>query len=242
MYSRPPPPNSASRETFLAGVEWADDWPVVIEDAFEVPPQPTTFSDDFAAPGLHPRWVSPGTAPSAFVRRDTTDGAGIVLTAGRAPESREAVHLLAVRTRDAEWQAEATAPKGDVALVVRIDDAHWVAVERTGSTVTARAVIGPCDQKLASVTVRDSDVPLVIRSLDTSDRLSLHNGPDRLELGFQEDGRFHSLTHVDGRYVSTEVAGGFTGRVVGVEALGADALLTRFSYTAPLPRHPQPGT
>ncbi|MFD5199090.1 family 43 glycosylhydrolase [Streptomyces sp. NPDC058375] len=228
------------RETFLAGVEWADDWPVVIEDAFEVPPQPTTFSDDFTAPGLHPRWVSPGIAPSTFVRHDDTGG--IVLTGGRAPESREAVHLLAVRTRDAEWQAEATVPKGDVALVVRIDDGHWVAVERTGNTVTARAVIGPCDQKLASATVRDSDVPLAIRASDTSDPLSLHNGPDRLELGFQEDGRFHSLTHVDGRYVSTEVAGGFTGRVVGVEALGADALLTRFAYTAPLPRDPQPRT
>jgi hypothetical protein len=47
-----------------------------------------------------------------------------------------------------------------------------------------------------------------------------HEGPD----GFTE------LARIDGRYLSTEVAGGFTGRVVGVEALGADALVTRFRY------------
>ncbi|HSA53929.1 MAG TPA: glycoside hydrolase family 43 protein, partial [Yinghuangia sp.] len=103
------------RETFLAGVEWADDWPVLVEDAFDVPPQHTAFTDEFtdeftggsAGGGLHPRWVSPGTDPRTFVRRSSPDNrTGITLAAGRTPESRETVHLLATRTRDLEWQAE----------------------------------------------------------------------------------------------------------------------------------------
>ncbi|UGQ13972.1 glycoside hydrolase family 43 protein [Yinghuangia sp. ASG 101] len=223
------------RETFLAGVEWADDWPVVVEDAFDVPPQPTSFTDDFTGPRLHPRWVSPGTDPHTFVRHPNPDEhPGITLAAGRPPEARETRHLLAVRTRDAAWQAEATAPVGDAALVVQIDDAHWAAVERQGNVLTARAVVGPFDQKLASHTGISPDDPLAIRAVDTSGRLSLHNGPDRLELGYLDAGRFHALASIDGRYLSTEVAGGYTGRVVGVEALGTDATLTRFTYR-PLP-------
>ncbi|WP_436791266.1 family 43 glycosylhydrolase [Yinghuangia sp. YIM S10712] len=219
------------RETFLAGIEWADDWPVVVEDAYDVPPQPTSFTDDFAAPDLHPRWVSPGTDPGTFVRSANGDGrTGIALAAGRAPEARETRHLLATRARDDEWQADVTAPVGDVALVVQIDDAHWAAVERCGDTLTARAVVGPFDQALGSVTGVARDTPLAIRAVDISHRLSLHNGPDRLELGYLDNGRLHALADLDGRYLSTEVAGGFTGRVIGVEALGGDALVAQFTY------------
>lgn len=221
------------RETFLAGVEWADDWPVVVEDAFDVPPQPTAFTDDFGGASLHPRWVSPGTDPRTFTRLPGADGRiGITLAPGRAPEARETVHLLATRTRDAEWQAEATVAAGDAALVVQIDDAHWAAVERHRDTLTARAVVGPFDQELATISGISADRPLAIRAVDTSGRLSLHNGPDRLELGFVDEGAFRPLADIDGRYFSTEVAGGFTGRVVGVEALGNEAVLTRFTYTA----------
>ncbi|UGQ11021.1 glycoside hydrolase family 43 protein [Yinghuangia sp. ASG 101] len=221
------------RETFLAGVEWVEDWPVVVEDAYNVPPQPTSFTDDFTGRELHPRWVSPGTDPRTFARpAETGDRVGIVLAAGRPPRARETRHLLATRTRDGEWQAEVTAPAGDVALVVQIDDGHWAAVERVGDTLTVRAVVGPFDQALGSVTGVASEHPLAIRAVDISHRLSLHNGPDRLELGYLDRGRFHALAGLDGRYLSTEVAGGFTGRVVGVEALGVDAVVTRFSYTA----------
>ncbi|HSA49557.1 MAG TPA: glycoside hydrolase family 43 protein, partial [Yinghuangia sp.] len=116
------------------------------------------------------------------------------------------------------------------------------AIERCGDTLTARAVVGPFDQKFATITGVTPDRPLAIRAVDTSGRLSLHNGPDRLELGYLDDGTFHALADIDGRYLSTEVAGGFTGRVVGVEALGADAVLTRFTYTPrPATTHEPPG-
>ena len=44
-------------------------------------------------------------------------------------------------------------------------------------------------------------------------------GPDTVSLGIEEsDGAFAALAELDGRYLSTEVAGGFTGRVIGMYA------------------------
>ncbi|GAA4983644.1 glycoside hydrolase family 43 protein [Yinghuangia aomiensis] len=221
------------RETFLAGVEWVDDWPVVVEDAFGVPPQPTSFVDDFADGVLHPRWISPGVTLDTFVRCEDADAprdGGVTLRAGRPQGGREPHHLLAVRARDAEWQAKATVPVGDVALVVQIDAEHWVGVERRGDVLTARAVVGPFDQELGAAAGVSAHSPLAIRAVDMSEAYGLHNGPDRLELGYVQDGRFRVLAEMDGRYLSTEVACGFTGRVVGVEALEGDAVLTEFAY------------
>ncbi|MGY1773146.1 family 43 glycosylhydrolase [Blastococcus sp. SYSU D00813] len=217
------------RETFLVGVDWVDDWPVVVEDRFAVPPAETSFADTFGGPALHPRWIAPGVQPRSFVQ--AAEGGGAHLLPGRAPADREAARLLAVRCRDAEWTATATVPHGDVALVVRLDDHHWAGLERVGGQVAVRVVIGPLDQVLA----REDGVPLgaalAIRAVGTDGQAGFRKGPDRLELGLLEGGDLRVLTSVDGRYLSTEVAGGFTGRVVGVEALGSDALLTRFAYT-----------
>lgn len=44
-------------------------------------------------------------------------------------------------------------------------------------------------------------------------------GPDTVTIGIEEpDGTYAGLTSLDGRYLSTEVAGGFTGRVIGMFA------------------------
>ena len=54
--------------------------------------------------------------------------------------------------------------------------------------------------------------------------------PDRLAFGLMEDGQFRSLAELDGRYFSTEVAGGFTGRVIGIGAAAGGATIARFAY------------
>ncbi|MFI6374380.1 family 43 glycosylhydrolase [Streptomyces sp. NPDC050546] len=220
------------RETFLTGVDWVDDWPVIVEDRFAVPEARTAFTDDFGTPDLHPRWIAPGTDPRSFAVPEP--GEGLRLLAGRAPGARDAERLLSVRARDASWTATATLPRGDAALAVRIDDAHWAGVERRDGTLSARAVVGPLDQVLATADGIAPEHPLALRAVANTEQYSFSKGPDEIHLGYMADGEFHTLATVDGRYVSTEVAGGFTGRVIGVEALGADARLTRFSY-APEP-------
>jgi hypothetical protein len=39
-----------------------------------------------------------------------------------------------------------------------------------------------------------------------------------------------TLARMDGRYLSTEVAGGFTGRVIGLAATNGSVLVERFEY------------
>lgn len=55
-------------------------------------------------------------------------------------------------------------------------------------------------------------------------------GPDEVHLGFRDDDGVKVLARIDGRYFSPEVAGGFTGRVVGVGALGERTLVRRLTY------------
>lgn len=55
------------RETFLADVSWVDDWPQFEPARCHAPTGQRDFEDDFSAPGLDPRWVSPGQRPDRFV-------------------------------------------------------------------------------------------------------------------------------------------------------------------------------
>lgn len=217
------------RETFLAGVDWVDDWPVVDEGRFAVGEVDTAFTDDFGSPALHPRWVSPGAFPGEFA---TPGPDGLRLQRGRGRDEREARRMLAVRARDERWSAQLNAV-GDVAFSVRIDDAHQAILERAGSELVARIVIGPLDGVVARVPLPDDVELLEIRAEDVSAGRGARRGPDLVRLGYVQDD-FVELASIDGRYLSTEVAGGFTGRVLGIEALGADVVVREFGYR-PLP-------
>ncbi|MGN6426462.1 MAG: family 43 glycosylhydrolase [Leifsonia sp.] len=214
------------RESFIAGVDWIDDWPVVDEDRFEVAGTANGFVDVFEGDALHPRWIAPGAVPASFARPGAD---GLVLGAGRAADAREAVNLLAVRARDREWTAGVDTD-GDIALVVRIDDAHWAGVQLVGRMLTVRGVVGPLDQVFASAKLPDGARP-AIRVVVSDAEYGVSSGPDTIELGYLERD-FTSLFALDGRYVSTEVAGGFTGRVIGIEAIGGGAVVRSFSYLA----------
>jgi hypothetical protein len=139
--------------------------------------------------------------------------------------------MLAVRTRDERWTAVVRLARGDAAVVVRIDDAHWAGVERVGDQVLARAVVGDLDQVLDRAVAGTGEVDLLVRAVPATGERR-HRGPDRLELGLVVDGRPQVLAGIDGRYVSTEVAGGFTGRVLGVEALRGPAVVRSVTYAA----------
>jgi hypothetical protein len=216
------------RETFLVGIDWVDDWPVVVPDRFVTAPEPHAFDDDFAGAALHPRWISPGVHPAGFA---TPGPGGLALRAGRSAADPAAVHLLAARVEDLAWSA-AVHGDGDLALTLRVDDAHQVSIERVAGSVSARAVVGPLDQVLAARTHVPPDAALVIRAEAPHDATpGRRSGPDEIALGVDDGAGFTELVRLDGRYLSTEVAGGFTGRVVGVEAIGADARVTRFRYT-----------
>jgi xylan 1,4-beta-xylosidase len=57
------------------------------------------------------------------------------------------------------------------------------------------------------------------------------HGPDRVSLGYEAGtGERRVLAELDGRYLSTEVTGGFTGRVIGMYAVGDDAAFDWLDY------------
>jgi len=243
------------RETFVAGINWADGWPGFDEDRYQVPAVDTSFSDDFSADQLHLRWISPGndpasfTAPAAGGRLVRSGEPGGARDSGVAGGPVGAAPVLATRVRDHAWSASATvrlAAGTAVRLVLRIDDSHWYAVEASDGEVRAVAQIGPLRQVLATAPrdpstgavstspVSTSPVRLEVSCTDApfAGQPGKNTGPDQILLGFQQGGTTVTLARLDGRYVSTEVAGGFTGRVVGVCAVGGSAVVERFDYDA----------
>ena len=60
---------------------------------------------------------------------------------------------------------------------------------------------------------------------------SAHHGPDTVSLGFEDEhGAAHTLGQLDGRSVSTEVTGGFLGRMLALYAVGGEAFVDWFEY------------
>jgi hypothetical protein len=216
------------RETFLAAIRWEDDWPVFDEKYYSVPEADTGFDEEFTTPlGLHPRWISPGVHPARFTA--PAQRGGLALTA--APSPSDTRHLLGVRARDEEWEASAVVDGSDVRLLLRLDDTHWAGIEVRGASLVARTVIGGLDHVLAEVPRPEpSPVTLSIRAVEPEPGSQYEGGPDVIELGHQDNSGFRRLARLDGRYLSTEVAGGFTGRVIAVEPLADTQVLRRFSY------------
>lgn len=211
------------RETFLAGVDWEDDWPVVVEDRFEVPAASTSFVDLFEGAALDLRWVSPSIAPS-----DACSPTG-VLTVSRTADETDGRAVLATRVRDLEWDARAEFT-GSACLGVRIDGAHWYGVEAMDGSARVRAVVGALEQVVATAALQAGDA-LAIRSVREPALFDNSHGPDDIQLGVEREGAFVALARLDGRYVSTEVAGGFTGRMLTVEALEEGVAVLRVEYT-----------
>jgi len=213
------------RETFLAGISWIDDWPVVNEDQFEAGRVSNAFVEEFTAARLDPRWISPGVEPATFA---VPDAAGLRLSTNGAADGNGP--LLAVRAADQTWAARAHG-QGDYALEVRIDARHRAAVRRVAGRIEARIEIGPFSQIIVGGDAA-TDAALEVRTVTPAVERGMPSGPDVILLGTTLGEDFQELTRLDGRYLSTEVAGGFTGRVVGVSAIGGNAVITRFAYAS----------
>ncbi|WNM26606.1 family 43 glycosylhydrolase [Demequina capsici] len=213
------------RETFLAGVEWVDDWPVIVEDRFDVPMRDGSFRDDFEAGALDPRWVAPSTAPDMFASADGV----LLLEDGREPGVAEQGSVLCARVTAWDWDAHARVAHGDACLSVRIDASHWYGVELVGGIARARAVSAPFDQVLGEVALAPGDA-LAIRARAVVPALGESAGPDKVSLGVRRGDGLLELATLDGRYLATELAGGFTGRMIGLEALSGAASIEWVSY------------
>ena len=211
------------RETFLAGVDWVAGWPVFDEERYDVPAIDTGFTDDFTTADLHHRWVVPGGEPGNVAIRHTSGG--VELRHG----------LLCVRVRDLAWTAEATVA-GSGQFLLRLDDRHWYGLSLQDGQVRATAQIGAISSELGAVAVAGAPVVLRIQSVQpSSPPLPLGNaGPDDVILSVDDGDGFQELGRLDGRYLSTEVTSGFTGRMLALGSSGRRARILSVRY-APNP-------
>ncbi|MDN4609875.1 glycoside hydrolase family 43 protein [Arthrobacter burdickii] len=217
------------RETFLAGIEWSDGWPAVIEDQFEVPTAATSFNDNFVGEELDGRWVVPGGEAQSTASMSPDDGLRIAAAGTRGEGS---VGQLCTRITDLRWRAEATI-EGSGTFRVLMDPRHWYGLCVKGDAVTATARIGDLQHDVGVASVSPHLVTVRIEAVSPAGpTVPLgHAGPDDIVLSvLNEEGGTIEIARLDGRYLSTEVASGFTGRMLAVGADGTDACIKRVTY------------
>ena len=217
------------RETFAAEVEWVDGWPRLGE--WLTPPGGPVQVDELAGAELPVSWVAPRRFPAEVLTR--TDG-GWRLTAGDDDPASDDLAFAGRRQEHLHCRVSAVvdATGGVGGLSVRIDARHHLDLAVDGAVVSAVAQVGALRSVLGSLPVPAGDVSLEIRAVPGEGHFSSTAfAPDQLVAGVVVDGEFTELGRLDGRYVSTEVAGGMTGRLVGVWCSSGPVLVRSFRYT-----------
>ncbi|MBB5801056.1 beta-xylosidase [Saccharothrix ecbatanensis] len=225
------------RETFLAPVRWVDGWPVVGEPGTDSPtsPHPTATEpvrDDFDKSDLHPRWISLRHRPADHCTTEARPGWLTLRAEGGSPDDPD-VTFVGRRQQHLSCRARAAidATEGSGGLVVRLDERHHYAIEVADGQVSAYARIGPLRSLVGSAQAGPGEVVLEIAIAEPRTPTDSHNGPDTVTLGVvRPDGTRTELARLDGRYLSTEVAGGFTGRVIGMYASSGAVHFDWFDY------------
>lgn len=221
------------RETFAVEVDWVDGWPVVgepIEPAVVVESAGRVQLETFPPGPLDSAWVSPGRFPAdvATTGRGLTlvgDGRGLDVPDPMLIARRQEHQRVAVR-------AEVDMSGGVGGLTLRIDERHHYSVEADADEVRVVARIGPLRQVVASAPAAGNAGrwTLGIDVVERADAARATAGPDTVVLGYVDAQGWVPLAHLDGRYLSTEVAGGFTGRLVGIFVTAGVVRVTQFSY------------
>jgi alpha-N-arabinofuranosidase len=229
-----PPCYHLGRETFLCPVTWADDDFPVIGDhgrvAFEMEApslaKPTPAApprDDFTSPALalpwnflrnpEPRLYSLEERPGYLRLHGTAHGLDDV--ASPAWIGRRQCHFAVHAATCLEFQPEA--PNEEAGLAVRMNEQHHYEIfstRRDGRpSVVVRRRIGSLRAEIACQALSPGHGQRLVLAVD-ADRssYSFSYGPSETEL--------RPLAEGETRYLSTEVAGGFTGVYLAMYASG----------------------
>lgn len=238
------------RETFLARVDWADGWPrVELPETLPTPTWPlhpvpaAPIRDDFNTTTLAPSWISLRHRPAEDCT--TTDRPGWLTLRARA-QSLDDLDVNFVGRRQQHHTCRVRAlidpAQGRGGLAIRLDEQHHYEIEAELGTVCVFSRVGTLRPAVAARAVPAGPVILAIRTAPVESWDPRH-GPDTVSLGIEDaDGTFTPLADLDGRYLSTEVAGGFTGRVIGMYAATGTVHFDWFDYE-PIaePDHDTPG-
>jgi len=216
------------RETFAAEVTWEDGWPRIGD--WLVPATDFVEIEELGGPALPHSWVAPRRFPDEVLTR--ADGAWR-LTARDGDPAADDLSFVGRRQEHLHAVARAVvATDGVGGLSVRMDARHRLDLQVDGDRVRAVAQVGALRSVLGETAVpTGQDVVLEIRAVpDEGHFSSTALGPDVLVAGVVDTDGFTELGRLDGRYVSTEVAGGMTGRLMGVWCSAGHLLVRSFTY------------
>lgn len=218
------------RETFAASVVWRDGWPSLTDPIpSSAGVEAETYFTSFVSEALGPEWFSPAPAGLDFVEINA-DAPGLTLRP-RVDSPSPTFVAQRLRHQRATILARLAFSEGSAGLAVRIDPRHQYAILRSDHQVFVRATIGDLVLETEPTFVGPSDLDLRIEVAAPS-RTGSPFGPDEVILSFNtvESEASIELARFDGRYLSTEVAGGFTGRVFGLIAANGPARFLSLEY------------
>jgi len=180
--------------------------------------------DDFDLDELRPYWVS------LRERRCTTRDRPGWLTLGARGGSLDDLDVVFVGRRQQHLSCEVRTlidpADGVGGLAVRLDERHHYEVEAASGEVKVFARVGTLRTVVASRSVPAGPIVLTVRITATPPSYDPRGGPDTVSFGVDDT----TLAELDGRYLSTEVAGGFTGRVIGMYASTGTVHFDWFDY------------
>ena len=225
------------RETFLTPVEWVGGWPVPSTVALEMPdrppgsseaiPNPDSGRDAFDGPVLGPQWIALRRPPAEIGSLDARTGWLTLFGDARTLDASRPTYIARRQQHHGFW-VRARVDAGDAVeagIAVVLDTAAHYEIGLAGDRIVVRARIGPLRSVVASARRFAPVVVLTVNAVDDP------WAPDTVVLGYEDgDGSPHALAELDGRYLSTEVTGGFLGRTVGMYAVGGSAAFDWFDY------------
>ena len=217
------------RETFLAPVSWTDGWPVVGE-LISGPEVTGSHRDDFELSTLQPCWISLRGRSAAHCTNKERSGWLTLHARGGSLDESDVV-FVGRRQQHPACRARTVidAAEGRGGLAVRLDEEHHYEIEAAAGEGRVIARIGPLKTIVASRPVPETPIVLGVE-IEPRAAHDSRGGPDTIRLGVESDGVFIALAELDGKYLSTEVAGGFTGRVIGMYAAAGTVHFDRFDY------------
>ncbi|MCX5096288.1 glycoside hydrolase family 43 protein [Streptomyces sp. NBC_00365] len=228
------------REAFLVPVDWVDGWPVVGELSASMampnwplhPQAAVPARDDFDMPALAPHWISLRHRPPESCTTKEKPG-WLTLQASAGSLDDTDVTFVGRRQQHVSCRVRARidVEGGSGGLAVRLDEQHHYDIEASPGEAQVRARIGPLSTVVASRPLPPGPVVLRIEVTAVHAVDDARTGPDTVTIGIEEpDGTVVELASLDGKYLSTEVAGGFTGRVIGMFAGAGSVHFDWFEY------------
>ncbi|XVU27877.1 family 43 glycosylhydrolase [Actinoplanes sp. CA-054009] len=205
------------RETFASEIAWVDGWPR-LTTPIEPAAGASVTVDELSTLTLPASWVSPSRFPGDVMRRVggrwQLEGPGF---AGRRQQHLTARVTTVIDVRD-----------GVGGLSIRLSPRHRLDIEADAEQVRAVAHSGGLTVPLGSHPVADpGHIRLELRAAEPG----VAAGPDEIIAELVTDSGPVELGRLDGRHLSTEVAGGYTGRVIGVWADRGRIGILAFTYT-----------